>query len=63
VARPKSLVVFLKPRWLLWVYSVEKLGFTPRPFFRLPGVDSDNCEQFFAQANSEDSRKTIAIGR
>jgi hypothetical protein len=56
-------VVFLKPRWLLWVYSVEKLGFTPRPFFRLPGVDSDNCEQFFAQANSEDSRKAIAIGR
>jgi len=44
-------------------YSVEKLGFPLRALFRIPGIDTDNCGQVFAEANREDLREAIAVGR
>jgi hypothetical protein len=48
---------------VLPTYSVEKLGFPLRALFRLPGIETDNCGQVFAEANREDFRKAIAVGR
>jgi hypothetical protein len=44
-------------------YPVEKLGFPLRALFGLPGIETDNCGQVFAEANREDFRKAIAVGR
>jgi hypothetical protein len=44
-------------------YSVEKLGFPLRALFRIPGIEIDHCGQAFAEANREDLREAIAVGR